>query len=126
MYLIDTHVFIWMLYHPEMLSDDAMALISDSDLAISIATLWEMSIKKTKGQISFDETIPELAAICKRQGIDILPITPAHCQRIQALPLYHKDPFDRIIMAQSLVEGWPLVTRDANIWNGYPEVHKVW
>ncbi len=65
MYLIDTHVFIWMLYHPEMLSDDALALISDSDLAISIATLWEMSIKKTKGQISFDETIPELAAICK-------------------------------------------------------------
>lgn len=126
MLLIDTHVFIWMLYHPENLSEYARHAIMNNNLALSIASLWEMSIKKTLGQIEFDETIPELAAICTDQGIDILPIKPEHLQKIQALRLFHRDPFDRLIIAQSLIEGCPLITHDGKIKKGYPEVNVIW
>ena len=72
------------------------------------------------------DSIVEIAARCEAMGVEILPITPEHCQRLQTLPNYHRDPFDRIIMAQSLTEGFPLVTKDDNIWNGYDEVEKIW
>lgn len=126
MVLLDTHAFIWMFYKPECLSTEALRAIHEDDLSISIASLWEISIKKTRKKLVFSETIPQIADICRKQGIDILPIEPEHCQMIQMLPLFHRDPFDRIIMAQSLVERWPLVTRDRNIWEGYPEVDKIW
>ena len=126
MLLIDTHVFIWMLYHPENLSESARKAIMNNNLCLSIASLWEMSIKKTLGQIEFDETIPELADICEHQGIDILPIKPEHLQQIQALPLFHRDPFDRLIIAQSLIEECPLITHDWKIMKGYPEVSIIW
>ena len=83
-----------MLYDVRQLSAEALKALSGNDSCVSIASLWEMSIKQTLGKIT--------------------------------LPLYHHDPFDRIIMAQSLVEHRPLVTRDAKIWNGYSEIEKIW
>lgn len=68
----------------------------------------------------------EIAERCESMGVEILAIKPEHCQRLQSLPDYHRDPFDRIIMAQSLVEGYPLVTKDENIWARYDEVKKIW
>ena len=62
----------------------------------------------------------------RQLSADIIPITPEHCQRIQTLPLYHNEPFDRIIMAQSLIERRPLFTQDKKIWDGYPEIDKIW
>ena len=85
-----------------------------------------MSIKQAKGTLKLRDSIVEIATRCRTMGVEILPITPQHCQRLQTLPDYHRDPFDRIIMAQSLTEGYPLVTRDKNIWNGYDEVKKIW
>ena len=126
MVLMDTHVLIWLLYDRARLSRNAIFALSENDVCVSIASLWEMSIKKTKGLIDFDNTIPQIADKCEAMGIELLPITPLHCQRIQALPPFHKDPFDRIIMAQSLVEGMPLVTCDEKIWQGYPEVRTIW
>ena len=126
MVIIDTHALIWALYAPEQLSGAAAAAIRQNDCCVSIASLWEMSIKVTKGQLVLRDTITEIARRCLDMGVDILPITPEHCQRLQQLPLYHGDPFDRLIMAQALVEDCPLVTKDEKIWKGYDEVKKIW
>ena len=126
MVIIDTHVLIWMLYERDRLSPGALRALSSNDVCVSIVSLWEMSIKKAKGMIDFDHTIPQIADKCREMGVDILRVTPEHCQRIQTLPLYHKDPFDRMIVAQAAVEGMTLVTRDEKIWNGYPNVDKLW
>jgi len=124
--IIDTHVLLWMLYDVRQLSAGALRALSENDCCVSIASLWEMSIKQTLGKITLPHTIPEIADKCRQMGVDIIPIAPEHCQRIQTLPLYHNDPFDRIIMAQSLVDRRPLVTRDKKIWDGYPEIDKIW
>lgn len=126
MVMIDTHVLIWMLYDVKQLSDIALKALSENDGCVSIASLWEMSIKQSLGKISLPQTIIQIADKCQQMGVDIVPIKPEHCQRIQSLPLYHNDPFDRIIIAQSMVEGYTLVTRDRKIWDGYPEVDKMW
>jgi PIN domain nuclease of toxin-antitoxin system len=85
-----------------------------------------MSIKMAKGTLKLRESILTVAERCQNMGVEILPITPRHCERMQSLPDYHRDPFDRIIIAQALVEGYTLVTKDENIWNGYPEADRLW
>ena len=126
MIIIDTHVLIWALYDSDKLSHVAARAIAENDCCVSIASIWEMSIKIAKGSLRIRDSILKVAERCMEMGVEILPIKPVHCQRLQTLPVYHGDPFDRIIMAQSLEEGYPLVTRDENIWNGYPEVEKIW
>ena len=126
MVIMDTHVLLWMLYDVRQLSAGALKALSENDSCVSIASLWKMSITQTLGKITLPHTILEIADKCRQMGVDIIPITPEHCQRIQTLPLYHNDPFDRTIMAQSLVEHRPLVTRDTKIWNGYPGIEKLW
>lgn len=126
MVLIDTHALIWALYDSGKLSEAAKQAIRQSDCCVSIASLWEMSIKMSKGSLKLRESIMEVADRCMAMGVELLGLKPEHCQKLMALPDYHRDPFDRIIMAQSLVEGFPLVTKDENIWAGYPEVEKIW
>ena len=126
MVLIDTHVLIWALYESGKLSDRAATAIRENDCCISIASLWEMSIKMSKGTLRLRESITAIAERCLSMGLDILAITPQHCEQIQVLPDYHHDPFDRIIIAQAMVEGYALVTRDENIWKGYDMIDKIW
>ena len=85
-----------------------------------------MSIKVAKGQLLLKDSIPDIAHRCTEMGVDILGITPEHCQRLQSLPTYHKDPFDRMLIAQAVVEDLPLVTKDENIWKGYDILEKIW
>lgn len=125
MVLIDAHVLIWALYEPAHLSEPARNAISDNDCSVSIASLWEISIKAAKGQIVLRDTIMGIADRCVQMGVELLPITPADCQRIQDMPFIHKDPFDRIIMAQAMERDVPLITKDENIWK-YGEVKKIW
>ena len=103
MVIIDTHVMLWMLYDVRQLSPVARKALAEEDSCVSIASLWELSIKQTLGKISLPHTIPQIAEKCKQMGVDIVPITPEHCQRIQTLPLYHNDPFDRITVRLSCV-----------------------
>ncbi|MBR0368346.1 MAG: type II toxin-antitoxin system VapC family toxin [Clostridia bacterium] len=126
MVLIDTHALIWALYDPEQLSEAAVAAISKGDCCISVVSLWEMSIKAAKGQLILKDSIVDIAGRCTKMGVDILSISPEHCQRLQSLPAYHKDPFDRMLIAQAIVEGFPLVTKDDNIWKGYDDLEKIW
>ncbi len=107
--LIDSHAVIWSADRPEQVSPFAMTAMSDPDneLLVSMATLWEISIKFGLGRLPLslpyrqwiDKAIVDL-------GLSLLPITLDHTERQALLPWYHRDPFDRLLAAQALVEDW--------------------
>ena len=116
MYLIDTCALLWFLDDNPKLSEKAKNVIGKSnDLYLSIASLWEIAIKKTIHKLDIEETITNLENICIDYGITILPIKIPYLEKIQQLTLIHNDPFDRLIIATALEEKLTLITHDSNI-----------
>lgn len=102
--LLDTHAVLWLVGAPEKLSPSALrAYRAGSDLYLSVATLWEIANKVAVGKLSVDRgwanSIP--AALAK-DGVRLLHVEPEDCARLSTLPLYHRDPFDRMLVAQAL------------------------
>lgn len=110
-YLLDTHVFIWAMEASQRLSQDIKDQITDpgNKVFISIATIWEIVIKRKikKIKVKFD-----LAGSVEKADFHLLPIQISHVLNLDGLPLHHKDPFDRILIAQAKVEGLTLITSD--------------
>ena len=125
MILLDTCALIWSLFESDRLSPTAITTIRANDRAVSIASLWEMSIKVSLGKLELTKSITEIAYLCEQYRIEILPITPEECELVQALPFIHKDPFDRIIIAQSIRHNAPIVTDDEKVWQ-YDGADKIW
>ena len=129
MVMIDTHILLWVFSDSNRLTASARDAIDRNDICVSIASLWEMaikaSLKREDKRLELRESIQTIADTCKAQSIEIIPITPADCQRIRTLPHHHEDPFDRLIMAQAIERNIPLLTKDENIWK-YREVEKIW
>lgn len=102
--LLDTHVLLWALLDPSRLSEGASRALRDptNTLYVSAATAWEIAIKQSIGKLVIpgpaDVWLPEA---CHRTGIDWLPITPADALAVGRLPWHHKDPFDRMLVAQA-------------------------
>jgi PIN domain nuclease of toxin-antitoxin system len=109
--LLDSHIVLWWDSEPGKLSDDQREAISDSanQIFVSAATVWELGIKRSSGRVILGESIRLLA---RRLGFVELPITMEHGELAASLPLHHKDPFDRMLVAQAIVEGLTLVTAD--------------
>lgn len=125
--LLDTHVFIWWDSEPAKLSPQALILCQDPQhvLLLSIASLWEMQIKSQLGKLRLKLPLREIVEGQQRiNGIEILPVTPDHVWELENLPDHHKDPFDRLLVAQSRVEGAALLSADPNIAK-YP-VRVIW
>lgn len=112
--LLDTHVLLWAAGVPERLSDVALGLIEDPDntLFFSAASLWEVAIKRALDRPDFQVDPRLLRRALLDNGYDELPVTSEHAVSLDRLPDAHKDPFDRILVAQALVEGLTLVTAD--------------
>ena len=112
--LLDTHVLLWAAGQPDRLSSEARALIDDPDneLLFSAASLWEVAIKRGLGRPDFRVDPRLLRRGLIDNGYLELPITSAHAVATDSLPSLHKDPFDRILVAQSTVEGITLLTTD--------------
>ena len=114
--LLDTHVWIWMVSSPERLSAHVRRHISreGNERLLSAASAWEMSIKFSKGKLTLPDApasfIPRLLALTKTTP---LPILHSHATRVADLPHHHRDPFDRILIAQAMVENIPIITADA-------------
>lgn len=110
--LLDTHILLWWVTGDRRLSKAiAHALETpDNDVAVSAASLWEIAIKRALGRIDVD--LDELISAIAADGFSELPVRFAHTLEIQSLPRHHEDPFDRLLIAQSLVEGRRLVTTD--------------
>lgn len=112
--LLDTHVLLWAAGNPELLSNSARELLTDpqNELWFSAASIWEISIKRGLGRDDFQADPRLLRRGLLDNGYSELPITSEHALTIELLPPIHKDPFDRILIAQALVEGITLVTSD--------------
>jgi len=112
MYLIDTHILIWSLYDSSLLSENTKKVLEEEECYVSIASLWEMSIKSSIGKLKLQQSIQEIADTCRKYGIQIMNISPKHCDQMMELPLIHRDPFDRIIISQAKVERCTIITKD--------------
>jgi PIN domain nuclease of toxin-antitoxin system len=111
--LLDTHVLLWWL-GAQRLSPKATAAIAsaDSEVRISSATAWEISVKSALGRL----TVPDdLSAQLAAHQFEVLPVLLSHALAVRALPPHHADPFDRMLVAQAQIEDLTIVTRDANI-----------
>ncbi len=115
--LLDTHVLIWIATLDKLSEAGTDAFYSpNNELYFSIASYWEMSIKIGLGKLSLEERwIEAVDDTLSHNGIQWLPIAQSHCQQITALPTHHHDPFDRMLIAQALVEEMTLMTADARI-----------
>ena len=124
--LLDTHTFLWFIDDNPRLSQRAKALLeSDADLLLSVGSLWEISIKVSIGKLSlaqpFDTFVPQQLA---DNDIEILPISLAHLGVVSTLPFHHRDPFDRLLVAQAMTEQVPIVSADT-AFDAY-SVKRLW
>ena len=115
--LLDTHVLLWAAGAPTRLSASARRLLNDSDndLLFSPASLWEIAIKSSLGRADFRADARLLRRALLDNGYEELPILSAHVVEVGSLPDIHKDPFDRLLVAQATVEGITLLTADATL-----------
>ena len=113
--LLDTHLLLWAAGEPDRLSADARALISDAEneLFFSAASVWEIAIKSGLGRDDFQADARLLRRGLLDNSYNELPIGSEHAVAIDSLPPIHKDPFDRILIAQAMVEGITLLTSDS-------------
>ncbi|MGA8088142.1 MAG: type II toxin-antitoxin system VapC family toxin [Terracidiphilus sp.] len=125
--LLDTHLLLWASEGPSHLSATARKLIADSanELIFSVASIWEIAIKHAKGFPSFQANPGLIRDSALQNGYTELDVTGRHVLAIQNLPPLHKDPFDRILIAQVMVEGITLLTADQTIARYPGPIRKV-
>jgi PIN domain nuclease of toxin-antitoxin system len=124
--LLDSHAFLWFVRDGARLSANARSFITGADeLFLSIASIWEIGIKVSLGKLQvgqrLDQFFPQQLHL---NQISVLPIDIAHALRVATLPHHHRDPFDRMLVAQSLVEGMPLVSVEA-LFDEYG-IQRIW
>ncbi len=124
--LLDTHTFLWAIAQEEKLSRRAQQIYTGStDLWLSVVSVWEILIKVQAGRLPLPEPAgPYLVKKLAKDKIEVLPVTLNHVLRTESLPLHHRDPFDRLLIAQSMEEGWPIITADP-LFSRYP-VEVIW
>lgn len=113
--LLDTHVLLWTIAQSRSLSAAARVLIGepDNELTFSSASLWEVAIKAGRGREDFRVDVSSLRRSLFDNGYTELAVTGAHAVALAGLPPIHRDPFDRMLIAQAIVEGITLVTSDS-------------
>ena len=120
--LLDTQAWLWMLGAPDRLNDEARQLVEDTAnvLLLSSASSWEIAIKWGLGKLELPEPPEEyVPSRLRSSGVTPIPIEHSHALRVTNLPHHHRDPFDRLLIAQALVEGVPILTAD-RVFAGYP------
>lgn len=114
--MVDTHTFIWALLKDPRLSKTSKQILTapDRELVFSMVSLWEASIKIKLGKLqSVGSSIAYLRAEMNEYGMELLPIRFEHLLQLETLPPHHGDPFDRLLIAQAIVESLPILTEDA-------------
>jgi len=117
-YLLDTHAFLWFFEDSAELSENAASIIEDGNVQkyVSVASLWEFSIKYSIGKLSFDGGLSGIWHMISQNGFIVLPIEQSHLENIITnLPFHHRDPFDRLIIATATAEGMIVLTADEDI-----------
>ncbi len=109
--LVDTHAMLWWLSDDAALSHAARAAIADpaNEPLVSSASVWEIAIKRALGKLTAPDDLPNQV---ESAGFSWLPITPTHAWQVRELPGHHRDPFDRVLVAQAIAEQLPIITGD--------------
>ena len=126
-FLLDTHTFLWWITDDPHLSERARQVISDpgNDIFLSAASGWEMAIKTQLGKLQLPDHFEQfIAEQLFRNNITSLPVMMSHALHVQSLPLHHRDPFDRLLIAQGQLEKMPIITTDS-VFADY-DVEIVW
>jgi|SRR5215208_1609335 len=114
--LLDTHIFIWWADQPERLSPAALSALEDeaNELLLSVASVWEMQIKIQFGKLKLSLPLEELVKNQQEtNALTVSPVTLTHVLALDSLPFHHKDPFDRLFIAQSIEEELTIVSKDS-------------
>ncbi len=117
-HLVDTQAMYWYAAGDSQLSATAKTLIQDAtnEILISPASYWEIAIKVSLGKWILHQPYQDFMDVClNKYGFTILPIEPKHTAALTTLPYHHKDPFDRLIVAQAIVEGIPVISADSQL-----------
>jgi PIN domain nuclease of toxin-antitoxin system len=125
--LLDTHTFMWWHSEPEYIPKNTLTLLQDPDneVILSVVSLWEMQIKIQLGKLTVRDDLELMLKIQQEQNnISLISVTLPHILELKNLPLHHKDPFDRILIAQSKVENATLISRDS-VFKNY-ECSLIW
>ena len=128
LYLIDSHIFLWAIDIPRKLRATERDILEDAatDVAVSVASFWELSIKLAKGSLRLAARKPAIAADyfaaqAVVAGFSILTVDPPEAEYVRALPNIHNDPFDRLLIAQALLKGRTVIIRDT-VFAQYPGI----
>lgn len=112
--LIDTHILIWFFEGNKLLSKSRRQIISDpqNDIFVSIASLWEIAIKISLEKLTLTQPLADVLKQIAAEDIEVLSISPEHILQVATLPFHHRDPFDRLVVAQSKIEKLLVMTND--------------
>ena len=125
--LVDTHVFIWYVQSSDKLPSSVTVIINDgrNDILLSIASVWEMAIKQSTGKLNIGTPYASFISEQMRlNSMELLPVRLEHLDLITTLPLHHRDPFDRLLIAQAIVEDILIISAD-RVFSLYP-VRSMW
>jgi PIN domain nuclease of toxin-antitoxin system len=125
-YLLDTHVILWYLIEPEKIPEWLVNEFNhpETTFCLSIASIWEVTIKLNRGKLEIPETLKEFVERVLNLGIEIIDIKLDYFPQLQTLELHHRDPFDRIIITTAICEELPLISKDQK-FGPYP-VEVLW
>ncbi|MBD2107589.1 type II toxin-antitoxin system VapC family toxin [Nodosilinea sp. FACHB-13] len=112
--LLDTHTFIWWDREPNLIPPATLQLMRESQMLLSLVSLWEIQIKTQLGKLNLNMPLSSLVEHHQENGMALLAITLPHILALEQLPQYHKDPFDRLLIAQGRVESTAIVSRHSN------------
>ncbi len=128
--LLDSHTFLWFSGDAPELSAHAKSLILDAsvEIAVSMASFWEISIKSSLGKLRLDEGFEALLDVAQKNGFDIMHINVGHTTLVNKLPFHHRDPFDRMIIAQAINENMNIigVDKDFDAYLTGNQIKRIW
>jgi len=116
--LLDSHIFLWWADHPEKLSQPVLAALEDeaNEMLLSVASVWEMQIKIQLGKLKLSLPLKDLIKNQQEtNGLTVLPVALTHVLELEGMVVHHKDPFDRVLIAQAIEEDLTLVTADSQL-----------
>lgn len=125
--LLDSHAFIWIHEEPQKLSVKVVSEVINpaNQIFLSVASIWEMQIKIMLGKFALSDSLKAVISEQQRaNNLQLLPVNLSHALYIENLPLHHKDPFDRLLISQAIIENMTLVSADANF--GKYQVNLLW
>jgi len=124
--LIDTHTFLWFMDGNKLLSPTARKFIEETPiLYLSIISIWEIAIKQNIGKLELDYTLEQYVENWEKTDGKILNLYANQIFEYQKLDLHHRDPFDRMLIAQAIAENMPIISADTK-FDLYPEIHRIW